>query len=125
MGKVYQDWNDAEIIRENIVNHRSANFYLRMAKETTRAIKFLNRAPGQIKFLDFGMGAGNWCVLAKAFGCDVYGAELSSEHISNAESIGVKTLGLDGVRGHKFDYINSEQVFEHLATHLPLRYLEK
>jgi len=117
MGRVYGTWNNADDIKKNIAN-RSSDWHLRMAKETTRVIRFLNKKPGKVKFLDFGMGAGTWCLLAKAYGCDTYGTDLSSGHEAHAEKMGIKTLNMQDLAKHKFDYINSEQVFEHLAEPL-------
>jgi SAM-dependent methyltransferase len=126
MGRIYQEWLNADIIKKNIANNCNADHYMRMAKETTRSIKYLKKSPGQIKFLDFGMGAGNWCLMAKAFGCDTYGTDLSSEHMADAEELGIKTINMQDLKKHSFDYINSEQVFEHLAEPLEaLKYLSE
>ena len=61
------------------------------------------------------MGFGNWCLIAKGFGCDVYGLDLSDSRMDRARELGIKSLHWDNLGSHKFDFINAEQVFEHLT----------
>ncbi|MEZ4663629.1 MAG: class I SAM-dependent methyltransferase [Caldilineaceae bacterium] len=69
--------------------------------------------------MDFGMGWGKWALMAKAFGCKSYGAELSAERIAYAESNGISVLQWDEMPNQDFDFINTEQVFEHIPEPLP------
>ncbi len=118
MQRIYGEWIKSDIVHDNFSRGRSANFILSIAKETTRVINYLNKKPGEVKFLDFGIGTGNWCLMAKSFGCDVYGTDLSSGHVDRAKVLGIKVLAWDEIKNHSFDYINSEQVFEHLSNPL-------
>ena len=50
---------------------------------------FLAKAPWRqrrLRFLDYGMGWGNWAAMAQAFGVDVFGVELSPVKAAFAES---------------------------------------
>lgn len=77
-------------------------------------VEYLRLPPHAVQVLDFGMGWGEWASMARAFGCQVAGAELSVERIRHAHSIGIETVTLEGIAGRKFHFINTEQVFEHL-----------
>jgi 2-polyprenyl-3-methyl-5-hydroxy-6-metoxy-1,4-benzoquinol methylase len=74
--------------------------------------------PASVKVLDFGMGWGEWAGMARAFGCNVYGAELSAERLAHAHSIGIPTLDWQEIGAQRFHFINTEQVFEHLVEPL-------
>ena len=62
-----------------------------------------------LRVLDFGMGWAAWVRTAKALGCEAYGADLAGRCVDYARSQGI---GTDPV---EVDFINAEQVFEHLA----------
>lgn len=64
------------------------------------------------------MGWGKWALMVKAFGCESYGTELSEERIKYATSNGIKVLAWDEIPKHSFDFINTEQVFEHISNPL-------
>jgi len=116
--KLYEEWLDPDIVQEGESRDRTARHYLWCAAETTRIIEHLNKLPSDLKFLDFGMGRGNWCLIAKGFGCDVYATEISDAWLDRANELAVKLLNWEELTHHKFDSINAEQVFEHLADPL-------
>jgi 2-polyprenyl-3-methyl-5-hydroxy-6-metoxy-1,4-benzoquinol methylase len=74
--------------------------------------------PGKLKFLDFGMGWGQWCRMAGAYGCTVFGSEMSHARIAHAISVGVKIVDWEDIPKYQFDFINVNQVFEHLVNPL-------
>lgn len=67
-----------------------------------------------ITALDFGMGQGEWCRLAAAFGLETYGLEYSEEKSSWRLDGGYGVITPRELSEHRFDFINTEQVFEHL-----------
>lgn len=94
------------------------DYYTYFAQEIMQLIVFLQKRHGQkrrLRFLDYGMGWGNWAVMAQAFGVDVFGVELSPTKAAFAESRGIKLLPPDDLPGNSFDFINTEQVLEHLS----------
>ena len=124
--KLYDEWIDPEIWHEKYGQRRKASYFLWLAQETTRVLEYLDKPPASISFFDFGMGWGNWCMIAKGFGCDVYGAELADTRMDYARKLGVKPVLWEEIGNHKFDYINAEQVFEHLTEPLEtLKYLKQ
>jgi 2-polyprenyl-3-methyl-5-hydroxy-6-metoxy-1,4-benzoquinol methylase len=77
--------------------------------------RLLGRKPNEIKVLDYGMGWGFWCKMADAFGFDVYGFEYSKKRIDYASLRNLKIIDSPEVLdSHVFDFINTEQVFEHV-----------
>ncbi|HEY4772030.1 MAG TPA: class I SAM-dependent methyltransferase [Steroidobacteraceae bacterium] len=83
-------------------------------------IEHIGLRPAQVKVLDFGMGWAEWASMARAFGCDVYGAELSPERLEHAHRMGIATLDWQEMTTHRFHLINTEQVFEHLIEPLDI-----
>jgi SAM-dependent methyltransferase len=77
-------------------------------------IHFIGRPPKQIQALDYGMGWGHWCRLGSAMGLDVKGHELSLAKADHAAIYGIKNLTRQEMHAHSFDFINVDQVFEHL-----------
>lgn len=72
------------------------------------------------------MGWAKWATMVKAFGGDAYGMELSKERIEYAKANGIKVVSWDELPDHKFDMINTEQVFEHIPKPLEtLKHLSK
>jgi SAM-dependent methyltransferase len=80
------------------------------------------RRPADVDMLDFGMGWGHWCRMASAFGMRVTGFEVSAERLAHARGLGIHAVSdFDSLGVAAFDYINTEQVFEHIRE--PLRTL--
>src|SRR5690606_17208053 len=79
------------------------------------ATLFPRKAAPEIHVLGFGMGWGFWCLAAKARGFQVVGLELSEERLRFAREQGTeswRTLSDNPIAN--FDFINAEQVFEHI-----------
>jgi len=86
-----------------------------LAEEVHFLVSHFRRRPKEIQVLDFGMGWGQWLLMARAFGCQVAGVELSLERQRYARSVGIEVLDWDEIPKRRFDFINAEQVFEHLV----------
>lgn len=93
------------------------------AREVYTVGRLLGKPPHLIHVLDYGMGWGYWCLMAKAFGFEAYGIELSQERIDFAARNGIQALDLDDLSDPQFDFINCEQVFEHIPR--PLEHLTR
>ena len=116
--KLYCEWISPELARRTEVEEKGESFAYKYAREIEMIISFLRKKPAQIKMLDYGMGWGLWCIEANKAGCNCFGTELSEERISHAKSQGVKTISWDEIPGGGFDFINTEQVFEHISNPL-------
>lgn len=123
MGKLYEEWIDSQ---ESFLKkkHADKELFVKYASEIKKIINFFKKRPFEIKILDFGMGWGYWCQMAKAFGCDVIGLELSQKRIDFAKKNGIRVINnLEEISNNSLDFINTEHVFEHIAN--PLEVLKE
>jgi hypothetical protein len=110
---VYERWSDPE----KAYHHKEKSGLAsrgRNALEVMSVIEFLGRPSSELRFLDFGMGWGNWVRIAEAFGVECHGLETSPSRLKHARGLGLKVIGPDELPGMRYDFINTEQVFEHL-----------
>lgn len=113
MDKLYSVWISPEqsLIKKN---HADITLYSAYAREVENISFLLNKKPFEINVLDFGMGWGYWCLMAKAFRYNVSGLELSQERTVFARENAINVIGWSDISSARFDFINAEQVFEHL-----------
>lgn len=111
---IYDEWIPPDE-REKMRDSYSLDTYRYMAAEMDFLLQYFNKHPFQTKVFDFGCGWSEWARMAGAFGCDITGSELSKERISYAQSLGIKVIDWGEIPGQQFDFINTEQVFEHLV----------
>lgn len=117
---LYEIWIDPETARRRFFDGRNAANQSRCAGELMLVLRMLGRPPREVALLDFGMGWGKWCLMARAFWCPVWGMELSPARLAHARELGLPTLSWEELPGGRFDFINTEQVFEHLVEPLPI-----
>lgn len=119
MELLYSQWIEAS---SSLHKRESAGhaYFSRLSRSVKRLQHlFASRAPRSVKVLDFGMGWGHWAVsaLGAGFSCD--GVEISRERRVWAKARGVRSFGsLRGLRRGEYDFVNADQVFEHLADPL-------
>lgn len=76
------------------------------------------------KVLDYGMGLGTWLLAMRAFGAECWGTDIDPLSKIIAKDNGLRFEGeLDNLPEGYFDFINSDQVFEHLPD--PLQHLQQ
>ena len=115
---LYEQWIDPQTVFDLDEADHGLEFYGYYAREVMQLVAYFKKSPGQLRFFDFGMGWGKWARMAKAFGCDSYGAEISERRIEHARAHRIEVIGWDEIPEHQFDFINTEQVFEHLPQPL-------
>jgi 2-polyprenyl-3-methyl-5-hydroxy-6-metoxy-1,4-benzoquinol methylase len=93
---------------------QNLDYYSLYAQDILQVFAFLRKPPATLEVFDFGMGWGRWLLMAKAFGCNVYGSDLSEQRLHHARSNSITPLTWDEIPAYQFDFINSDQVFEHL-----------
>lgn len=126
MNRLYEKWVDPQIAFNFDLNNNILSRYIYYSQEIIRILAFFKKPLSTIKVFDFGMGWGRWALMAKAFGCDSYGTELSKERINYAERNEIKVISYKDIHKHKYDFINTEQVFEHIPEPLTtLKHLTK
>lgn len=114
MYKLYEEWIDPEIVLNSIERNRNRNYYIRISREIETIIRHFQRNPSTLQLLDFGMGWGVWSRIANAYGCNTFGFEISPTRIEYAKERGTPILTWADISLHKYDFINAEQVFEHI-----------
>ncbi|TVQ64951.1 MAG: class I SAM-dependent methyltransferase [Balneolaceae bacterium] len=126
MKRLYEVWIDPELARMDENRSHDFDFYSDYALELLQILSHFKNNPDEIEVFDFGMGWSKWLFMARAFGCVPYGSELSKERIDYAKSNGINVLSWDQIPDYSFDFINTEQVFEHISDPLEtLQYLKQ
>jgi 2-polyprenyl-3-methyl-5-hydroxy-6-metoxy-1,4-benzoquinol methylase len=125
--RLYEHWVNTE---GTLARHRTelrVAHYGWWAREILQILAFLGvETPSSANFFDYGMGWGRWALMAKAYGCNSYGLELSETCVEYAKANGIVPVSWEQIPSHRFDFINTEQVFEHLADPLgTLRHLRQ
>ena len=113
--KLYEEWIDPTQVFESIERRRPIGYFSGLGKEVISIVRHFDCLPSELRFLDFGMGWGHWCRIAQALGCEVYGMEVSAPRINYARQTGIHVIDYEEIATLRFDFINTEQVIEHLA----------
>ena len=119
---LYEKWIDPSKAFQLYHLNKGIDYYAELAAEIAMVIRFFGRNPNELTCLDFGMGWGDWCKMAQAHGCEAQGVELCRDQIEYAKRFGVGVIDHSDIAHCEFDFINTEQVFEHIAD--PLRTLK-
>lgn len=115
MHLLYDNWIDPIGSYQKNRTHPFKYYQHLFADISFVSLFFPNKRPNQIKALDFGMGWASWARMGRACGIDVYGSELSNSRIKHAKEIGIPLIDDFKAALNKFDYINTEQVLEHIS----------
>jgi 2-polyprenyl-3-methyl-5-hydroxy-6-metoxy-1,4-benzoquinol methylase len=118
MERIYEHWIDAQYCLRMQMILDEIGLYSKHAQEVMQIVAWRNEGRSGLKVLDFGMGWAKWAMMAQAFGCDVWGCELSKTRIEFARAHGIRVLAGEELPHRRFDFINAEQVFEHLPDPL-------
>ena len=113
--KLYEEWISAEesLKKKSVA---SPEIFLSYANDIANISFFLKKNPSEIRVLDYGMGWGYWCMMAKAFGYHISGFELSESRKSFARKNAIDVISeQEHLNKMSFDYINVYQVLEHLT----------
>lgn len=117
--KLYEEWIDPQINLARTKEHEM-EYYKTISRQIEKVIDYLGVVPGKLEILDFGMGSGQWCRMAGAYGCVAVSSEISQTRIEHAKSGGVKVVNWNDIPNYQFDFINTNQVFEHLTNPLEI-----
>ncbi|ABW30719.1 class I SAM-dependent methyltransferase [Acaryochloris marina] len=113
--KLYSQCNETGSFPSPVKDY-GLSYYSIYCQDIFQILAFIDKPPSSLKVLDFGMGWGRWALMTKALGCEVYGVELSDRKVEFAKNNGINIVQLDRMPMQKFDFINTDQVFEHLAN---------
>ncbi|MFN8050239.1 MAG: class I SAM-dependent methyltransferase [Acidimicrobiales bacterium] len=83
--------------------------------QVEQVLKYFDRPPPDVEVLDFGGGWGLWLDMAAGYGCTTAVAELARDKAQTTSASGHRLFELDELPSARFDFVNAEQVFEHLT----------
>ena len=121
--ELYSNWVDEPDDPELIDTYRAEIASIpesRDAHELMAASSYLGIPLGSMKTLDYGMGWALWARIAATLGCDSYGSDLAPPRMAYAAGFGIHTVTDAEIADHRFHFINTEQVFEHVPGPLDL-----
>lgn len=101
--------------RERVSAVRGIDVRVRYSYDIERLIRYSGRSPADVSVLDFGAGTGLWLDMAAAMGCRTEAVELSDAAARDLASTGHRVVNLDELAAGSYDYVEAEQVFEHLV----------
>lgn len=116
--ELYERWICPDRAYQLDRESRALNYEAKLAVELVKYMTRL-RERRPLRVLDFGMGWGEWAFMARGFGCEVSGVELSEARRSHARQHGIGTVDIEDLPEGYFDVIHTEQVFEHLVHPRP------
>lgn len=114
LADIYDRWIP-QTERERLQRNYALDDYRYWAEQIEFLIQYLDKPPHAITVLDYGFGWAEWASMARAYGLKVIGTELSHERAEHARKIGITVIESQNIPDHRFDFINTEQVFEHLV----------
>lgn len=120
MFELYEIWLEPATIFARFEMNYPLDYYISYLAKAYRYVQLFNKKPKELSFFDFGMGWGNWLMSCKALGCQVAGCELSPERVAYAAAHGIPNIPYEKLSDHQFDFINTDQVLEHVADPLPI-----
>jgi SAM-dependent methyltransferase len=115
LDKIYNVMIGPTFLHELEANRLTIDNFERIAGELGLLFRIIDKAPTQVRFLDYGFGHGRWARVAVAMGAEVFATEISPEKVAYANKIGVEIVSPKTLSDMHFDIIHTEQVFEHLT----------
>jgi 2-polyprenyl-3-methyl-5-hydroxy-6-metoxy-1,4-benzoquinol methylase len=88
------------------------------ANELLMLGRFFGRPHHLVRLLDYGLGRGWWCRMATALGFEAMGTDLAPALVSDARARGIGAIDIHELQSERFDFINTEQVLEHVTRPL-------
>ena len=123
MEKEYSEWSRPADLQADQQSH-PLKYYLRRTQEVVSLIAHFqgtssrNGVTHDLSVLDYGMGWGEFCQMARSFGCRTWGYDISQPVLERARQHGLQVIADPDQTDQQFDIINAEQVFEHLPDPL-------
>lgn len=112
---LYSPPADEKFFREQI-GKQKLYWFAHMTEEILVMRQMVTANPAVV--LDFGCNWGKWASMALAHGCAVYGVDVNRDAAAFCAARGIKMLGQAELGQARFDFINVDQVMEHLTEPL-------
>lgn len=118
LGQLYDQWlnssanqDRAEALQQQLLARPLTS---RDGHEVMWAAHHLAQPLRGMRTLDYGMGWGLWARTALALGCESSGFDLSDTRMRLAARAGIRVVDESRLAPQYFDFINTEQVLEHV-----------
>jgi SAM-dependent methyltransferase len=121
LSTLYDDWLNSEYDPDHDPTYQSSVAHpesTRDGHELLAAARTLGRPVSALRVLDYGMGWGLWARIAHGLGAHAHGYDLSPTRRTYARAHGVDVVDLDQNADLGVDFINADQVLEHLSSPL-------
>ncbi len=124
LSALYTHWvSEPEDPERDIATYRADIAAIRLtrdAHEIMAASSFLGIPLARLRTLDYGMGWALWARISQGLGCASFGTDLAEPRMEFARRHGVTAVTDAEIADLQFDFINTEQVFEHVPQPLDL-----
>jgi 2-polyprenyl-3-methyl-5-hydroxy-6-metoxy-1,4-benzoquinol methylase len=105
---------EPELSKERLVPSEHALY----ANELLMVGRLFGRPHHLVRLLDYGLGRGWWCRMATALGFEAIGTDLAPALVADARARGITAIDIQQLESERFDFINTEQVLEHVTRPL-------
>ena len=113
---IYERWTETGSSAARGKSRSTLRPFARYVEQICTGLNELGLQPERACLLDVGMGWGAWCLVAQGMGCTVAGLELAENRLDSAHSRGIATVRWEDLKPDSYDFVNAEQVFEHLPN---------
>lgn len=114
---VYREEATADYYESWPVEETPLEFTLFYVQELLMVLGHFDRPAADIRVLDYGMGWGRFCQVATTMGFDAVGYDLNRNMREHGRSRSLRVVDrLEDVEAGSVDFINLEQVLEHVAA---------
>ncbi len=114
LGTLYEEWiNPQKAFARYHVTVTPVR-RLQIARDVGLSLSLVAAKEKPIRALDYGCGWGEWAIMMAAFGVDSWGTELSPTRRDYCAERGIRLVADANLPEGGFDFINADQVFEHL-----------
>ena len=122
--EVYGKWIRTQPDADRTMPNVSLREYVHATAEAQKIAHLLfgeRELLSEMRALDFGMGRGVFALALKACGFRTFGHDVGAQRHEAGGRMGIEMLApgaatQDTFAGHTFDFVNTEQVFEHLPN---------
>lgn len=112
--KLYERWIDPTQAFRRLHANVTPGRRLEIARDVFIGFSLIENPASPLRALDYGCGWGEWGAMTRAFGAVACGTELSPARRDYCTQLGIEVMADDSLPDGGFDFINADQVFEHL-----------
>jgi 2-polyprenyl-3-methyl-5-hydroxy-6-metoxy-1,4-benzoquinol methylase len=121
LSALYEDWLNSSYDPDQDASYQDSVAHparTRDGHELLAAAHTLRRPLSSLRVLDYGMGWGLWARIAHELGAHALGYDLSPTRRVYASRHGIEVVDVDALPNLAIDFINADQVLEHVSAPL-------